>query len=107
MLIQTDEALIQSHQARWDCWSGESSKVPRCNELAKLKPDDADYCEEAVSACRARGMYENITNVEARYSIWHGLAVALRLVWLLAVLGSLVWVGLVRPIRRRLQGAER
>lgn len=94
------DALIQAHQARWNCWTEESSKVARCNELAKLKPTDANYCEEAVSACKARGMYENVADAEAHHSLWQRLAASARLAWLAAILGALIWVGLVRPVRR-------
>lgn len=100
-------ALVQAHQARWDCWAEESSKVARCNELAKLRPTDADYCEEAVSACRVRNMYKNVADAEAHHALWQKLALSVRLAWLAAVLGSLVWIGLVRPVRRWLEPVGR
>jgi hypothetical protein len=100
-----EAAALQSHQVRWDCLAKESGKVPRCRELAKLKPDDADYCEEAVSSCKAQGVYENLHEADERLSVWGELSHVLRLALLAATFGSLTWVGIVQPIRRMLRSA--
>ena len=103
MRVHADAALFHAHQARWDCLARESAKVPRCRELAKRKPEDADYCEEAVSSCTASGTYADVDNSVERYFMWLRLAGLLRAALLVATFGSLAWIGIVRPIRRRLR----
>jgi hypothetical protein len=100
MLAQAENEAIQSHQARWDCLAQESSKVPRCRQLARLGPDDADYCDEAVTVCKTKGVYGKTAQADERLSMWHNLAGLVRLAVFASVVCSLVWFGLVRPIRR-------
>ena len=103
MSLRAEDAVLESHQKRWDCWAEQSHRVPRCVELAKLNPEDADYCSEAVSACKASGAYDAVVDAEARQFSWRKLGAAVRLLWLVATFSFLVWVALVQPIRRLLR----
>ena len=78
MRVRTAASDIQSHQARWNCLALESGKVPRCVELAKRRPEDADYCEEAVSKCTALGMYRESADADQRHLMWDRLGAWLR-----------------------------
>ena len=104
MRVHTSETALQAHQARWDCLARETAKVPRCMNLIKLGPrDDADFCEEAVARCKASRTYEAVDSADARYDVWFRLAVWLRLTLFAGVVGWLAWVGIVQPVRRKLQ----
>lgn len=104
MRVHAGETSLRAHQARWDCLARETGEVPRCVNLTKLGPrDDANFCEEAVARCKASRTYDDVDNAEARYDTWFRLAVWLRLTLFAGVVGWLVWVGIVQPIRRKLQ----
>lgn len=102
MRARTAVSDIQSHQARWDCLAQESGKVPRCVELAKRQPEDANYCEEAVSKCAARGAYKDAADADQRHLLWNRLAAWLRVALAVAASGTLARVWIVSPARRRL-----
>jgi hypothetical protein len=102
MRVRTATSDIQSHQARWNCLALESGKVHRCVELAKRRPEDANYCEEAVSKCAALGMYRESANADQRHLMWDRLGAWLRVLLVLAALGLLVRMLIVHLARRRL-----
>jgi hypothetical protein len=102
MRVRTAAADIQSHQARWNCLALESGKVPRCVELARRKPEDANYCEEAVSMCTGLGIYRESADANQRHLMWDRLGAWLRVVLLLAALGLLGRVLILKLARRRL-----
>ncbi len=102
MRVRTAASDIQSHQARWNCLALESGKVPRCVELAKRRPEDADYCEEAVSKCTALGTYKESADADQRHLMWDRLGAWLRVLLVPAALGVLAWALLVNRARRRL-----
>jgi hypothetical protein len=102
MRVRTATSDIRSHQARWNCLALESDKVPRCVELAKRRPEDANYCEEAVSKCAALGMYRESANADQRHLMWDRLGAWLRVLLVLAALGLLVRMLIVHLARRRL-----
>jgi len=101
MIAKAEDAALQSHQERWDCWARESVKVPACVLRAKLGPlDDADYCAEAVAFCKAGGFDERADRAEERMFTWYHLAAALRFVVLVSAVGALLWFGVGRFARR-------
>ena len=104
MHVRADAAIIEAHQARWDCLAQEKAKVTRCVALTKTGPlDDADFCEEAVARCKAKGTYEEASKADEREARWFRFRAWLRMAVLVAAVGSLVWVGIIQPIRRRLR----
>jgi len=103
MRLQADATLLRSLQARWDCLAHETAQVPRCVALARLGPhDDADFCDEAVLRCRALGTYAQADEAVARYFMWLRVAIAMRISLFAGLVGSLAWMAIVKPIRRRL-----
>lgn len=102
MRVRTAASDIQSHQARWNCLALESGKVPRCVELAKRRPEDANYCEEAVSKCTALGMYRESADADQRHLMWDRLGAWLRVLLVLAALGLLGRILILKLARRRL-----
>jgi len=102
MRVRASALDMQSHQARWNCLALESGKVPRCVELAKRRPEDANYCEEAVSKCTALGMYRESADADQRQLMWDRLSAWLRVLILLAALGLLGRVLILKLARRRL-----
>ena len=104
MLAHAERATLAAHQARWNCLAEETAKVPRCVALTKLGPrEDADFCGEAVVRCRARGFEDDMADAYGRRNLWFGMAIKLRIALFAAAVGSLAWVGIVRPIRWRLR----
>ena len=104
MRVHVGGTVLRAHQARWDCLARETGEVPRCVNLTKRGPrDDANFCEEAVSRCKASRAYDDVENAEARYDTWYRLAVWQRLTLFAGLVGWLAWVGIVQPIRRKLQ----
>jgi hypothetical protein len=102
MRVRTAASDIRSHQARWNCLALESGKVPRCVELAKRRPEDADYCEEAVSRCTALGINGKPADADQRHLLWARLGAWLRVLLVVAALGLLARMSIVRFARRRL-----
>ena len=102
MRVRTAASDIQSHQARWNCLALESGKVPRCVELAKRRPEAANYCEEAVSKCTALGMYSESADADQRQLMWDRLGAWLRVLLFLGALGLLGRVLILKLVRRRL-----
>jgi hypothetical protein len=101
MRIQSGGTALIAHQAHWDCLARETAQVPRCMSLTKLGPrDDADFCEEAVARCKASRTYDDVDRADARYDMWFRLTVWLRLTLFAGAIGSLAWIGIVKPIRR-------
>jgi hypothetical protein len=102
MLIRAQGLAVQSHQERWDCWARESSKVPACTAMQRLRPvEDADFCDMAAAACKAGGLDDQVIHADDRLFLWDRLARLLRLVVLASAASSLLWFSLVHPIRRR------
>ncbi len=98
---RVEAAVVQSHEERWDCLARESNKVPSCIAQAKLAPsEDADYCGQAVTACKTNGRYAEASRAEERFFMWDWLARLFRFVVLAVVACSLLWFAVVRPLRR-------
>ncbi len=107
LMSQSEGALLQSHQARFDCLALESARVPRCKEEAKLHPIDADYCEEAVLACKAKGTYERASDSEHEYFTWGLIARSVRIVLAVFTISFLLWFALLRPLKRKRRSRAR
>ncbi len=107
MRMKTETAAIQSHQARWDCWAQESSKVARCRDLWKPGLEDANYCDEAISACKVNGSDGRVDKASARADLWRVITAWFRLALLVATVGFIAWWAIVRPARRMLRRTMR
>ena len=110
MRVRYEEAQLQTHQSRWDCWAAESRKVARCVELSKENPVDADFCVEAVLACRANGAEAAVERADEGQSTWLRLAAVFRLTWMLAAIGCLLHLiarRVARPRADRFHSSDR
>ena len=107
MRAQTEADAIRSHQAQWNCWAQESRKVARCRALWQPVIEDADYCDEAVLACKANGADARVNATNERADLWRVITAWHRLALLVAVVGLLSWWAIVQPVPRMLQRTRR
>jgi len=102
MRAQAEAAALQLHQARWDCLTLESGKARRCRALNERHSEDADYCPEAVSACKTAGAYRNVELADEHHSKWDRITRSLRLALLVATASLIIWISSLPRNRREL-----
>jgi len=106
MLARSTTALLQYHQAQWDCLAKENARIPHCVEAHRPMVEDVDYCNEAVLACKALGAYDLVIKSDDEYATWGRTARRLRLVVLLVGVVCLVWFGVIRRLSRKMPRDE-
>ena len=91
--------MIDAHQRRRNCWVEETTANPICLRDRHLASEDADWCQSAVEACRAKGFYRSVDAAEASWHQWWMAVTVLRVLALLASVAlacRLGWHGLKR-----------
>ncbi|KQV60912.1 hypothetical protein ASC95_05675 [Pelomonas sp. Root1217] len=88
-------------QRRWDCWAEQTRTRATCAPQRHVAHDDADWCESAVAACRAKGFDRAAEAAEANWGRWQATGAMFRILAALASVALVLSVGWRWMTRRR------